>query len=135
MTETQAPPAAPPDPGPSPPADRVPVPLAVAIVVAAVLGALVVVGSVVQLSQQRLPSGPPRDPPAPTAPVSGVQLGPGPLEASVGPLAITLPDAPYVCQSYPPKLPPTFTSAAVCGVAIHRKYDGEKNWFANAGLA
>lgn len=137
MTETQAPAPsepAPPDPAP-PPSDRVPVPLAVAIVIAAVLASLVVVGSAVQLSQQRLPTGPPRDPPSPTAPATGVRLGPGPLDASVGQLVVTLPDAPYVCQSYPPKLPPTFPNTATCGVAVHPNYNGKNDWYANAGLA
>ena len=118
-------------PGPVEPAVRAP--LAVAILIGAVLLAFVAVGAVVALSTERLPSGPPVAPPAvvPPIPKTPVTVDAGTRKASAQEFRAVLPGAPFICD--PPKeLAGLFGSAVGCSAVVHRDYnDTGDDWYSS----
>lgn len=132
MTSTQAPaPASGPGPTPEP---RLRLPVAVLAVVATVLVALLLVALVVRLDADRLPSGPPRDPPPPDERSSRLVVEG--RKVTFQELSITLPDAPYACNTTITSPPSGFSQLLTCGATVHDDYDGKGNdWGALMGVA
>jgi hypothetical protein len=130
-----APPATdrPPQPPDPPPAEaRVRRPLAVVIVVSAVIVGIMVVGLAIRLDADRLPTGPPLPPPSPT-PV-GLQYDKDSREASYENVAVTLAGAPYLCATEPEPMGP-FDDAVPCSFTVHEFYSGSHSWQAETGFA
>lgn len=121
-----------PDLGPT----RIPLPLAVVVVVGAVILGLITIGAVVWASEPRLSTGPAAAPPeaAQAGPVvahDGVTR-----QASVEEMRVVLPSEPYECESGSGPKPPLFTSAATCNALVHENYNAAgDDWSANFGLA
>ena len=119
--------------GPAPAEPRVGLGLAVAVVTAAVLLALVVVGAVVALDNDRLASGPPRNPPS--VPAESYTLDVAGRELRYQELAVTLPGAPFTCA--PPVDPPpaVLRGYVVCEAPVHPNYNkAGDDWYAEAGI-
>jgi hypothetical protein len=109
-------------------------PVAVAVVVAALLAAVVAVGLVGSASASRLASGPAVAPPPPTA-APALQYDPGSRAASVGTLRSTLAGSPYTCAPAPQPVRPSLTSAELCAAPVHQDYDAAgSDWTATTGL-
>lgn len=101
-------------------------PLAVLVIVGAVILAVVIVGAVVWAASPRLPSGPEIAPPAPgVAGGSTVDYDSATRTASVDELRVMLPGAPYTCQPDATANPPLFTSVRSCSTVIHADYNGK----------
>ena len=114
--------------------DTVRLPVAVLAVLATVVAALLVVALVVRLDADRLPSGPPHDPPA-LAPASSRMMVDG-REVTFQELKVTLPGAPFRCEPDLPSLPTGFTQLAACQSTVHENYDGKGHgWAAVTGVA
>jgi hypothetical protein len=115
---------------------RVPTPLAVAIIVGAVILGLVVVGAVVWLSEPRLSTGPAVAPPPRTSSASEVSYDARTRVANVQELRVELPRPPYECTSGAEAAPPTFTSLRTCDAPIHMNYNKQgDDWYASLGMA
>lgn len=111
------------------------VPLAVALVVGAVLVAVVGVGAVVSASAERLPSGPAVAPPSPTPARARLVWQPDDNLATVGELRVVLPADPYTCSPSVTTLAPTFDDFVGCSVVVHEDYDGDDgDWTASTGV-
>ncbi len=111
------------------------VPLAVAVVLGAVLVAVVAVGAVVSASAERLPSGPAVTPPSPTAARASLAWQPDDNLATIGELRVVLPAAPYACSPEVTALSPTFTDFVGCSTVVHEDYDDEDGvWSATTGV-
>jgi hypothetical protein len=128
--ERGAPAPAPEGPAPEP---RVRLPLAVLAVVATVVVALLLVALVVRLDADRLPSGPPRDPPPPDERASRMVVDG--RKVTFQELSITLPDAPYTCSTTSTSPPSGFSQLLTCGASVHEDYDGKgSDWGALMGV-
>lgn len=108
------------------------VPAAVGVVVAAVVAVLVVVGLVVSLTEDRLPTGPALPPPE--APVAAVSFDASNRQVHFAGVTARMPGDPYSCPGRPEAVPPLLTSGILCGAPIHRDYDGTSDWSATAGF-
>lgn len=108
------------------------VPAAVGVVVAAVVAVFAVVGLVVSLDSDRLPTGPALDPPPP--PVAQVSYDPTYRQARYIDLLVYMPASPYVCPDSPGAVSPILASGLVCDAVIHPKYDGTRDWAASAAF-
>lgn len=140
MSETAAPEQAPAqapaaEPGPAPAADpRLRLPAAVLAVVATVVVALLLVALVVRLDADRLPSGPPRDPPAPDAVASRLTVDG--RKVSFQELSVTLPGEPYACNDGSEKPPANLVQVVTCFTVVHEDYDAAgSDWGALMGVA
>jgi hypothetical protein len=116
----------------SPPSRGVAVPAAVGVVVAAVVAMLALVGLVVSLTDDPLPTGPALPPPEATAPE--VSFEPSTRSARYDNSFVTMPAAPYACPADPASRPPLLSSAIVCSAAVHADYQGSADWAATAGF-
>ncbi|GAA3567829.1 hypothetical protein GCM10022197_25020 [Microlunatus spumicola] len=113
------------------PAVRLPV--AVLAVLATVVVALLAVGLVVRLDADRLPSGPPRDPPP--APAEATEFSVDSARtARLQEFSVTLPGAPFGCGDA--STPPTgFTAYVGCSSVVHANYNAAGNdWSALGGV-
>ncbi len=118
----------------SPGGPRVRLPLAVLVVVAAVVMSLLVVGAVVWISTPRLSTGPAVDPPAPVTVSTRVDYDPGSRAAAVEQVRMVLPAMPYGCEPEGAK-PPIFTSVVMCNAVVHDNYNSAgEDWFATIGI-
>jgi hypothetical protein len=108
------------------------VPAAVGVMVAAVVAVLAVVGLVVSLTADRLPTGPALAPPPPPTPE--VSYDPLFRRARFAEVVVSMPGTPYECPDSPGAAPPILTSGLVCNAAVHTKYDGTDDWSATAGF-
>ena len=107
-------------------------PAAVGVVVAAIVAVFAVVGLVVSLTDDRLPTGPAMAPPPPAEPeVSYDSLL---RSARFGNVAVAMPGKPYECPGAPGEAPPIFTSGLVCNATVHPEYNGTDDWSATAGF-
>lgn len=109
-------------------------PLAVAVVVGALVLAMAAVGAVVSASAQRLPSGPAVAPPTPSTVTPVVQYAPATRTASVAELRWVLPAAPYTCVTEPAARRPAFDQLLLCSAPVHENYEGSADWTASTGL-
>jgi hypothetical protein len=108
------------------------VPAAVGVVVAAIVAVFAVVGLVVSLTDDRLPTGPAMAPPAPAEPeVSYDSLL---RTARLGNVAVSMPGKPYECPGAPGEAAPIFTSGLACNATVHSEYNGSDDWSATAGF-
>ena len=108
-------------------------PVAVAVVVGTLLVAVVGLGAVARVSEDRLPSGPALAPPAAAA-AAPLTFDPATRAASVGELQVMLPGPPYTCSSRPEPFTPAFASVLLCSTAVHEDIDGRGgDWSATAG--
>lgn len=99
-------------------------PVAIAVVVGALLVALVAVAGVAAASAERLPSGPALAPP--TRSSSGaVGYNRGTRAVAIGQLKVTLAGSPYVCDSSVGSALPTFASGVACSAPVHSNYDAQ----------
>ena len=138
MSETATPPA--PGPAAPGPADTpvagesvLRLPVAVLAVVATVVVALLAVAVVVRLDADRLPSGPPRDPPTEAAPPRMAVDG---TAVTYKEFAVDMPAGPYRCADVQPSPVPSFTQIMSCAATVHDNYDGAgSDWAAVAGAA
>ena len=105
--------------------------MAVGSVVAVLLVAIVAVGAVVTASTRDLPEGPAAAPALP--PTATVSYDLDTRRARVGEVSVTMPAAPYECQSGQ-ALTPTFSDAAVCNALVFADYQGTEDWFAGLGF-
>ena len=122
-----------PNPGVAEPPNRgVAVPAAVGLVVAAVVAVLVVVGLVVSLTEDRLPTGPALAPP--DAPLAAVSFDSSNRQARYVDVLVRMPADPYTCPSQPDAVPPLLTSGILCNAPVHRDYEGTSDWSATAGF-
>lgn len=104
-------------------------PVAVLVVAASVVAALLVVALVVRLDVDRLPSGPPRDPPEQTSfSVDSART------ARFQEFSMTLAGPPYTCGGA--QTPPSgFTAYAACSHVVHADYDpAGHDWSAVTGV-
>ena len=119
--------------GPPPGEPRVRLGVAVAVVTAAVLLALVVVGTVITLDADRLPSGPARNPPS--VPAESSTLDVQGHELRYQELRVTLPAIPFSCS--PPADPPpsALQGYVTCEALVHPNYNkAGDDWSAEAGI-
>lgn len=119
---------------------RVALPLAVLVVVGAVVLAVVALGALVWVRNPRLPSGPEMAPPAPgLTQRANVDYDAATRTASVKELRVVLPGAPYACSPDVDTKPPLFTSIRSCNAIIHANYNAQgDDWnalFAVAAVA
>ncbi|SEP75138.1 hypothetical protein [Microlunatus flavus] len=137
MTETATDPAAPAsaaERAPAPGEPQVRLPVAVLAVVATIVAALLVVALVVRLGADRLPTAPPRDPPA--APATSRQLSLTGRQVTLDEFSMTLPGPPFACGTLDQPPPTGFAQIAVCSSVVHRDYDGKgSDWVAASGVA
>lgn len=110
---------------------RVRLAVAVGSVVAVLLVAIVAVGAVVTASTRDLPEGPAAAPALP--PTATVSYDLDTRRARVGEVSVTMPAAPYECQSGQ-ALTPTFSDAAVCNALVFADYQGTEDWYAGLGF-
>ena len=132
-TTTAEPPAVRDPVGPSPTEPRVRLGVAVAVVTAAVLLALVVVGAVIRLDADRLASGPARNPPS--VPAESSTLDVQGHELRYQELRVTLPGTPFSCS--PPADPPpsALLGYVSCEALVHPNYNkAGYDWTAEAGV-
>jgi hypothetical protein len=114
------------------PSKGVAVPVAVGVVVAAIVAVFAIVGLVVSLTDDRLPTGPAMAPPAAAGPeVSYDSLL---RRARFGDVVVSMPGVPYECPTAPGEAPPILTSGLVCNATVHAKYNGTDDWTATAGF-
>ena len=126
------PPAEAPAPVPPPPS-TVRLPVAVLAVLAAVVVALLAVSLVVRLSAERLPTGPPRDPPAAPAEATTFSIEPD-RTVRFQELSLPLPGPPYTCGD-PQTPPPGFSAFVACEHVVHPDYDAAgDDWSAVSGV-
>ncbi len=123
-----------PSPGVTEPPNRgVAVPVAVGMVVAAVVAVLVVVGLVVSLTEDRLPTGPALPPPAAMAPeVASTPRQPDRAIRRRSPTR--MPGDPYMCPGDARRTPPLLSSGILCSAPVHSDYEGTSDWTATAGF-
>jgi hypothetical protein len=115
---------------------RVPVPLAVLILVGTLLLSVVVVGAVVWVSTPRLSTGPAVAPPPPSSTTSTVELDEKTQTATVQEMRVQLPEVPYECSPDAAESPPIFPSARTCNALVHPNYDSRgHDWYASFGIA
>lgn len=114
------------------PTTGVAVPVAVGAVIAAVVVVLAMVGLVVSLTTDRLPTGPALAPPPPPAPE--VSYDAMLRAARLAELSVTMPGAPYECPSSPGAAPPILDSGLVCNAPVHKAYNGTDTWSATVGF-
>lgn len=114
---------------------QVPLPLAVLIIVGALVLSVVAVGTVVWLSTPRLSTGPAVAPPARTsAGGSTVELDAG-TRASIHELHVELPRPPYACGPEAVASPPAFSSARTCDALVHPQNNPRgSDWYAGFGI-
>jgi hypothetical protein len=125
-----------PSTGPAPSGSpHVRTPAAVAIVVAALLIGLVVVGAVVKLSANTLSTGPALAPPTPTSSTPPIGYDTGTRLATYANLQVTLPGAPYECAPAPQPSLPSFSTSLSCDALVHEEFQPGRSWYASAGLA
>jgi hypothetical protein len=107
--------------------------VAVLAVLAAVVVALLAVGLVVRLDVDRLPSGPPRDPPAAPPEVVAFTVDEN-RTAHFQDLSMRLAGPPFLCSDR--ETPPTgFAAFVVCSHVVHADYDAAgDDWSAVTGL-
>jgi len=108
-------------------------PVAVLAVLATVVVALLAVALVVRLDADRLPSGPPRDPPPAPAEATAFSVDSA-RTARFQEFSVTLPGPPYGCGDV--QTPPTgFTAYAGCSHVVHANYDtAGDDWSALGGV-
>lgn len=108
-------------------------PVAVLALVATVVVALLVVALVARLDVDRLPSGPPRDPPA--APPEQTSFSVDSLRtARFQEFSVILAGPPYACLDTRTP-PPGFTAYEACSHAVHPNYDAAgHDWSAVTGV-
>ena len=116
--------------GPEP---TVRLPVAVLAILATVVVALLLVAVVVRLDADRLPAGPPRDPPAP-APEASTFTVDGDRTARYQEFSARLAGLPYGCGDT--QTPPAgFTAYQGCSYAVHANYDAAgHDWSALTGV-
>jgi len=122
---------APPDP-----ADRVVrVPAAAAIIVGGVLLAIIAVGAIISLTEDRPLTGPAVAPPMPTKASLAVTYDRVSRQLSVAELSVTMPDEPFSCDVEPRSQPGLFSSTFACTAWVHVDYDDQQSdWVAATGL-
>ncbi|HEU5484340.1 MAG TPA: hypothetical protein VFU98_05490 [Microlunatus sp.] len=121
-----------PVPAPVQPRKGVAVPAAIGVVVAAMVAVFAVVGLVVSLTSDRLPTGPALAPPAPAEPeVSYDSLV---RRARFANVSVSMPATPYECPSSPGSAPPILASGLICSAPVHEDYAGTDDWSATAGF-
>jgi uncharacterized protein DUF2510 len=120
---------------PPDPADRVVgLPAAAAIIVSGILLAIIAVGAIISLTQDRPLSGPAVPPPPRSEAALAVRYDDASRAATVEELKVVLPSAPFACGS-PQELAGLFDSAVSCGVTVHADYGKDKSdWGASAGI-
>ena len=134
-----APGAAAPGPGagdvpPVAPEPGIRLPLAVLAVLATVVVALLVVALVVRLDADRLPAGPPRDPPE--APAAATRFDVSGRQVSLDEFSATLAGPPFTCNTAVQPTPTGITQLAQCTTLVHEDYDGKgSDWGAATGVA
>jgi len=108
-------------------------PVAVLAVLTTVVVALLAVALVVRLDADRLPLGPPRDPPPAPAEATDFSVD-GARTARFQELSLTLPGAPFGCGGG--QAPPTgFTAYVGCSHVVHRDYNAAgDDWSALSGV-
>ena len=114
------------------PSRGVAVPAAVGMVVAAVVAVLVVVGLVVSLTEDRLPTGPALPPPPAAAPE--VSFDAPTRIVRYAQVTTRMPGTPYVCPETPDSTPPLLSSGIICQAPVHPDYEGTSDWTATAGF-
>ena len=115
------------------PAQAVRLPVAVLVIVAALVVSLLAVALVVRVSADRLPSGPPRDPPA--APPEATTLSVDP-DGTVRfqEFSMTLAGPPFRCGDAATP-PPGFSAFVACDHVVHRNFDAAgHDWSAYTGV-
>jgi hypothetical protein len=119
-----------PEVGPEP---TVRLPVAVLAVLATVVVALLLIAVVVRVDADRLPTGPPRDPPAPPPEASTFTVD-ADRTARYQEFSVTLAGAPYRCSDT--EAPPAgFTAYVVCAHTVHADYDAAgDDWSAVTGV-
>jgi hypothetical protein len=117
-----------PTPGPT-----VRLPIAVLAVLAALVVALLVVALVVRLDADRLPSGPPRDPPAGLPESKALTVSPdGTVRYQE--FSLTLAGPPFRCGDVATP-PPGFSAFVACDHVVHRNFDAAgHDWSAFTGV-
>lgn len=105
---------------------------AIAIMAAAVVLGVALVGLVVRLGADRLPTGPALPPPSPTP--AGLQFDAETRKASYENVSVTLAGDPYYCADKPASMGP-FDQAAACSYLVHKDYSGSSSWSADTGFA
>lgn len=116
----------------SAPARAVAVPTAVVVVVAALVAVFAVVGLVVSLTSDRLPTGPALSPPGASHPA--VTFDPTTRKAGFDTVAVTMPASPYECPDKPDAVSPLLASGLMCQADVHVNYQGTSDWSATAGF-
>ena len=108
-------------------------PVAVLTILATVVVALLAVALVVRLDADRLPSGPPRDPPPAPPEASTFTVDPD-RTARFQEFSVRLAGPPYGCGDA--QTPPTgFTAYVGCSHVVHANYDAEgHDWSALTGV-
>lgn len=139
MSETATTPAPAPagpaqDGEPAAPEPGVRLPVAVLAVVAAVVVALLVVALAVRLDGDRLPSGPPREPPE--APAAATRFGVTGRQVTLDEFTATLAGPPFTCDTAVQPTPTGIAQLAQCTTPVHEDYDGSgSSWVAATGVA
>ena len=108
------------------------VPAAVGLIVAAVVAALALVGLVVSLDSDKLPTGPAMAPPP--APVPEVSYDSLLRTARYDNIRVSMPGNPYECPDSPGQVPPVLASGILCNATVHPEYDGSSDWAASAAF-
>lgn len=120
--------------GPTAPDPGLRLPVAVLAVLATVVVALLVVALVVRLDADRLPSGPPRDPPE--APAAATRFEVSGRQVTLDEFSATLAGPPFTCDPAVQPTPTGITQLAQCTAPVHQDYDGQgSDWVAATGVA
>jgi hypothetical protein len=111
----------------------VPLPVAVLTILATLVVALLAVALVVRLDADRLPSGPPRDPPPAPPEAMAFTVDPDRV-ARFQEFSVTLAGLPYGCGDA--QTPPAgFTAYVGCSHVVHANYDAKgHDWSAVTGV-
>lgn len=109
-------------------------PVAVLAVLASVVVALLAVALVVRLDTDRLPTAPPRDPPA--EPGATTRMTVTGRKVTFEELSVVLAGPPYACQGDVPSPLPAVDQLALCTSTVHADFDDQgSDWAATTGVA
>ena len=123
-------------PVPAVPDRTVRLPAAVAVTLGALVLAVIAVGAVVSYSADRLPSGPPVDPPVrPAAVHTPISYDPQTRLASVKEMNFMAPAKPFACLPAPNVQPGVFRSYFACDALVHEDYAKAEDWHSSVGFA
>jgi hypothetical protein len=117
------------------PADRVVrLPAAAAIVVSVVLLAVIAVGAIVSITEDRPLTGPPVDPPPPPG-LAKIAYDPATRKVSFEEMHFIAPAAPFACDPGAREVSGVFTSVFSCHAVVHRNYDKKNSdWTAEVTM-